>query len=196
MRLDVGGGYRSKDGFLRLDIDVKLSPDVVADAHYLPFRDNTINEIYCSHVLEHLQNPRLAVREIAKVLKSKGIATIIIPNIRLPWTIYLSYKYGDNRSPFEAHRWKITQIALERLISDNGFVTLKLQPLNSDETHWGIEWIFFATKFGILTETILFAKSEIKWLGKIVDILNRSFYRRLDSSPELKIRAIKTTDSL
>lgn len=194
MKVDIGGGYRFKDGFLKLDVDVKLKPEIVADAHYLPFRNNTINEIYCSHVLEHLKNPRLAVREMARVLKSKGVATIIVPNIGLPWTIYLSYKYGDKRSPFEAHKWKITQIALKRLTKDNGFVTSKLQPLNDHETHWGIEWIFFATRFGILTESILFAKSKIKWLDKIIGILNRSFYKRLDTSPELKLRAIKITD--
>jgi len=190
MRVDIGGGYRSKDGFLRLDIDVKLAPDIVADAHHLPFRSNTINEVHCSHVLEHLQNPRLAIREMARVLKHRGVATIIVPNIHLPWTIYLSYKYGDNRSPFEAHRWKITQIALKRLTKDNGFFTSKLQPLNENETHWGIEWIFFATKFGILTESLLFAR-RVQWLDKIIGALNKSFYKSLDRSPELKIRAIK-----
>ncbi len=93
-RVDIGGGYRSKAGFFRLDIDANLKPEMLADAQYLPFRNNTINEIYCSHILEHLQNPRLTVREIARILKSKGVATIIVPNIRFPWTIYLRYKYG------------------------------------------------------------------------------------------------------
>lgn len=194
MKVDVGGGYRSKDGFLRLDIDVELGPDVVADAHYLPFRNNTINEIYCSHVLEHLQNPRLAVKEIARVLKSRAVATIIVPNMRLPWAIYLSYNYGDKRSPFEAHEWKITRTALERLTRNSDLVTSELQPLNDHETHWGIEWFFFATKLKLLTESILFAKSKIKWLDKLIGTLNRSCYRCLNNSPELKIQAIKIID--
>jgi len=190
-RVDIGGGYRSKAGFFRLDINAKLKPEILADAQYLPFRNNTINEIYCSHILEHLQNPRLTIREIARILKSKGTATIIVPNIRFPWTIYLRYKYGGMRSPFEKHRWKITQTSLKKIINDSGLVASELQPLDGHEMHWGIEWILFATKFQFITKIILFAKRQIKWLDKIICIINKSFYKRLDNPPELKIHTIK-----
>ena len=42
-------------------------PDVIADAHNLPFRDASFEFTRCWHVLEHLKNPHQALREIRRV---------------------------------------------------------------------------------------------------------------------------------
>ena len=42
-------------------------PDVLADAHNLPFREKAFEFTRCWHVLEHLQNPHQALREIRRV---------------------------------------------------------------------------------------------------------------------------------
>jgi SAM-dependent methyltransferase len=49
------------------------------DITSLSFNDNFFDIIICSHVLEHIEDDRQAVREIYRVLKPGGIAIIIVP---------------------------------------------------------------------------------------------------------------------
>lgn len=53
---------------------------VVADAQHLPFRSNSIGEIYVAHVIEHLEDPLQFLRECYRVLKRRGMVTIVTPN--------------------------------------------------------------------------------------------------------------------
>lgn len=50
-------------------------PLVVCDAHYLPFVDNAFDYVFCSQVLEHLENPELFFKEISRVSKKGYIET-------------------------------------------------------------------------------------------------------------------------
>ena len=71
--LSIGGGPTRKHPCLvNLNIGPFPNVDVVADAHLLPYADNTVDAIYCEAVLEHLHDPRLAVREMLRVLKPGG----------------------------------------------------------------------------------------------------------------------------
>ena len=47
--------------------------DVLTDVHALPFRDDSFDHVITSAVLEHVANPFLAVREVARVLRRDGI---------------------------------------------------------------------------------------------------------------------------
>ena len=50
---------------------------VEADAHSLPFRNNCIDIASAIGLVHHLSNPRKLFLEIHRILKNKGIATII-----------------------------------------------------------------------------------------------------------------------
>ena len=65
-------GYVSAD-LLRDDVDVKLD---VTDSH-LP--DERFDMICCSHVLEHVDDDRAAIREIYRMLKAGGTALLMVP---------------------------------------------------------------------------------------------------------------------
>ncbi len=58
---------------IALDIDPIRKPDIVGDAHNLPFPDESFEVVVCSEVFEHLEDPRKAVNEIHRVLVSGGI---------------------------------------------------------------------------------------------------------------------------
>ncbi|MEA2900188.1 MAG: hypothetical protein QOH36_75 [Actinomycetota bacterium] len=48
--------------------------DLVADAHALPFAAGSVGGVLCSHVLEHVRDPRHVVSEVHRVLKPGGLA--------------------------------------------------------------------------------------------------------------------------
>lgn len=97
--IDIGGGLRidpkrnnrfDKNNEWLLDlikqVDYRVmdkvaeySPDIVGDIHELPFADNSIDVIICSSVLEHVEEPQRAVREMYRVLKPGGVCFIDVP---------------------------------------------------------------------------------------------------------------------
>ncbi len=56
--------------------------DLCFDAMDLPFRDGTLDFVFCSHGLEHMPSPRSALREWARVLKPGGHLCCIVPDVR------------------------------------------------------------------------------------------------------------------
>ena len=42
---------------------------ILADAHYLPFKDNAFEHCTCFHVLEHVDNPYKVLKELIRVCK-------------------------------------------------------------------------------------------------------------------------------
>ncbi len=58
-----------------------IKPDIVSDAETLnSIENNSFDYIIASHVLEHFENPILAIKNFYRVLKSGGIAYIIVPD--------------------------------------------------------------------------------------------------------------------
>jgi SAM-dependent methyltransferase len=55
-------------------VDIQSTP--------LPFKENSFDAIYCSHVLEHLYSTHLIAREITRVLKRGGQIYIETPSTR------------------------------------------------------------------------------------------------------------------
>lgn len=64
--------------YLSVDIDPKAAM-MRADITNLPFNDNSYDVIFCSHVLEHINDDRKALLELFRVLKPGGFAIIQVP---------------------------------------------------------------------------------------------------------------------
>jgi SAM-dependent methyltransferase/uncharacterized protein YbaR (Trm112 family) len=64
---------------INLDISHYPSIDIVADAHELPFKDNSIDIILFKNVLEHIRDPIRVMAEIKRVLKPGGFLYFKVP---------------------------------------------------------------------------------------------------------------------
>ena len=68
MILDVGCGSRPM-GDINCDIEIQDTSKmfVLCDAQYLPFRSNSFSFVYSSHVVEHISNHILMIKELLRV---------------------------------------------------------------------------------------------------------------------------------
>jgi SAM-dependent methyltransferase len=77
---DVTATGFDMDSYLSLPLpdNVRLVRDVDICAMSI-FPDASFDAVWCSHVLEHVQNPGQALGEIRRVLKSQGMLFLIVP---------------------------------------------------------------------------------------------------------------------
>lgn len=83
MKLNLGcWKFKIKD-WINIDIDHSVNPDVIMDATKLEYPDNSIEEIYAGHLLEHLtmREGGDALNEWKRVLIPGGLCTITVPDV-------------------------------------------------------------------------------------------------------------------
>ncbi len=112
--VDIGGGDRSSAGsnlggfafdhVLTVDRFSTFRPDIVADAHALPFKRGSVDAALCFSVLEHLENPGSAVEEAYGILSDTGCLIGYVP-----------FLYPYHGSPFDYSRF--TSTGLEMLLA-------------------------------------------------------------------------------
>jgi predicted SAM-dependent methyltransferase len=82
IKLDIGCGNACREGYIGMDI-AKFSKDVKIivnlEKQKIPCKDNSVDEIYCAHVLEHLNNPIEVLDEFNRILKPGGKLIIRVP---------------------------------------------------------------------------------------------------------------------
>jgi len=85
-----------------------------ADVLRLPLRDGAFDAVVCKDVLEHVADPRGAVREIARVLRPGGRVYVSVPDAqRWVWEDY-------------THVRPYPRAALRRLLTDQGLTVERL----------------------------------------------------------------------
>jgi len=80
MKLNLGCGNTRKERYIGVDIAKKGTADIVCDLNKaMPFRYNSIEEIYMSHVLEHLDDPVKTMEELYRILAPGGMLKLVLP---------------------------------------------------------------------------------------------------------------------
>ncbi|KAA0232146.1 methyltransferase domain-containing protein, partial [bacterium] len=68
--IDLGCGYRKHAGAIGIDIARIPQVDVLADAtRPLPIRDSSVDAVYASHLVEHLDDLMAFMGEVWRVCK-------------------------------------------------------------------------------------------------------------------------------
>lgn len=90
--LNIGSGGYSIEGFLDLDFvserytKVRTQNFIPYDIRKdkIPFNNNTVDNIFCSHVIEHIEEEytRIFIKECSRVLKKNGVLRITCPDSR------------------------------------------------------------------------------------------------------------------
>jgi len=91
LKIDLGCGSTKKNNFIGVDVNYYPGVDYTADLEEgLSFiSDNSVDEYFSSHFLEHVQNFEGLLKEIYRTIKPNGKIEIIVPHFSNP------YYYSD-----------------------------------------------------------------------------------------------------
>lgn len=99
LTLEIGGGSGNLKDYLNnvISTDIQYASwiDVVGDAQFLPFDNDSIDNIVLLDVLHHIQFPMLFFKEASRVLKSKGRIILLEPAITPMSRFFYSYFHHE-----------------------------------------------------------------------------------------------------
>lgn len=141
LRLHLGG-EQIKAGWKIVNIQPGSGVDFVGDAKNLgQFKDATVDDIYASHVYEHLSytgDVQQAFREAFRVLKPGGLIRIAVPDLDRLCRLYLTpglaapqrfylmrVLVGGQTNPFDYHKCLFDEETLTVLLRHTGFVDIQ-----------------------------------------------------------------------
>jgi len=88
--VDLGCGFRKKPGAIGLDIARLPQVDILADVtRTLPFRDNSVDEVVASHLIEHVDNVMDLMAEIWRICKPDALVYFRFPHASTPFVVWV-----------------------------------------------------------------------------------------------------------
>jgi ubiquinone/menaquinone biosynthesis C-methylase UbiE len=86
--LEIGPGEVSYDRkgceVVAINVSSRGGPQVLADAHALPFQDKAFDAVVATEVIEHVRYPFRLLREIRRVIRPGGRVLVSTPNVATP----------------------------------------------------------------------------------------------------------------
>ena len=90
--------------------------DIISDIASIPREDESFDAVMCTEVFEHIVNPREAVKEFSRLLKSDGYLIITAPFCSLTHFAPYHFYSGFNRFFYEVE------------LENNGFTAIEIVP--------------------------------------------------------------------
>lgn len=139
--LDCGSGKRQDyfDNVVNLEIADYDTTDVRGVAEVLPFKDNVFDAVVSMSVLEHVKNPFLCAKEIARVLKPEGEIICSVPFLQ-PLHAYPNHYYNMTNEGLK-------NLFSEFLVIDGVKVYDSVLPI------WSLNWILKSWAEGLTGKT-------------------------------------------
>lgn len=142
MKLDVGAGEVKEEGWTSLD---RFTPaDITADMWDIPLEDDSVDELWCSHALEHVAPEFVvpALREFRRVLVKGGKATLTVPNFDACAAMWLhggdrswaqQLIFGSQKHEGEVHRTAFNLALFRGDIEAAGLTVVTIGPVYTPE---------------------------------------------------------------
>lgn len=137
-KLEIGAGGRPqkpKELWIHQDIRPLKGIEVVCDCQKLPFPDASFDEIFASHVLEHVgwRKVEATLKEWLRVLTPKGRLDIVVPDFFKLWENFIT-----KRDLPKGSKWRGGPV-------DSAFVAYvtgggQEYPENTHTAHYTSEW--------------------------------------------------------
>jgi len=105
MKINIGGETK-KDGWKNLNVQKKPNVDIVGNIEDLSqFEDESIEEIYASHIIEHVdqKNIQNTFKGIFRILKNEGKFYISVPDMDVLCHFFVS-PLADKKIKFHTMR--------------------------------------------------------------------------------------------
>ncbi|MDP6699233.1 MAG: class I SAM-dependent methyltransferase [Candidatus Latescibacteria bacterium] len=109
-------GFSGNKGILRWS-------GIVSDGQSLPLRDSSVQNVYLVGVLEHLDNPIEALREIKRVLRKGGQALVMTPNLGRPRRLFAALR-GERLRERTGHKMGWDYHLLLQVLEEVGFLIM------------------------------------------------------------------------
>jgi SAM-dependent methyltransferase len=161
--LDIGSGGSSYHRFfpnrLSVDINPDCKPDIVANAHHLPFKDGEFEVILSTEMLEHVEDPFQVERELRRVVSSRGI---LILSTRFVFPLH--------ETPHDY--WRFTKYGLKELFKEWDIIEIQAETKNFSTMGALLQRICYQSrlKMNKLTKIFIFfvawILSHLDWLTK------------------------------
>lgn len=182
-KLNLGCGKDIKPGYVNLDI-VDYGGNEIHDINSFPypFPENYFDEIYCSHVLEHLESFHKTVTELYRIAKPDTVIIVYAP-------FFLNTKYfgePDHKIPFSIRTFDNYEF-----IGNRKLKFYEKWKLNHRTNYEG------KAQFEILEKKFITSHfSILKWMDVIVNIepvMYERFFAGIFSPEEVyfKLRVVK-----
>jgi len=107
----------------------------------LPYKDSSVDYIYCSHVLEHFEEYEAIkiLYECRRILKTNGVLRIVLPDLNKIIAGYINSEefcndfFGYHKKEFSnvkryfirGHQWMYDQPTFENILKNVGFCNIK-----------------------------------------------------------------------
>lgn len=176
--IDLGGKREKKRGsfqpptnqvlaWLYLNLDMNTNPDIFSDVNCVPLKNQSIDSIICTEVLEHLPSPQTCVDEIHRLLREGGLAFVSTP-----------FFYPVHADPYDFQRF--TEDGLRYLFRN--FKSVEIYRMGG---YWGV--------LGLLVELGILGIEEkkmsqritrwmMKWISRWLCRLDISVYSHENTS--------------
>jgi SAM-dependent methyltransferase len=108
--------------------------DLLGSAYEIPTEDSSFDSALCTAVLEHLEEPEMALRECYRILKPGGVAIYSVPFI---WHLH--------EEPRDFYRF--SKYGLRYLFEKVGFEVLEIEALSGFWVTFGQLFVYYLYRF-------------------------------------------------
>lgn len=134
LNLSAGGTRLRYDHVIEAEAGVFRNTDVIADAHSLPFADETFELVFAMNAFEHYHSPETVAKEIERVLRPGGQVLI-----------RTAFLQPLHEAPL--HFYNCTRYGLEKWFSS--FKTLDLYVSENFNPAYAVSWLLSETEFAL-----------------------------------------------